>query len=142
LHARPRDLDEFARSKDFSIYLNPKRPKVRFGRDPSHPTVHFWNLASAHVASERARMASINLRPSGFRVNDHDGPPAPRSHRILGPSNLPAFEQLTSPTRPGLTVTEFRNLFSRCGNCGLVKMCDVLGSHTCREVIDLTTDEE
>ena len=72
-----------------------------------------------------------------------DGPPAPRRRRVLGPSNLPpVYQQLASPTRPGLTLSEFRNLFSRCGNCGLVKASDVFGTHKCVEVIDLTTDED
>lgn len=71
-----------------------------------------------------------------------DSPPAPRRRRVLGPSNPSAFQQLNSPTRPGLTAAEFRNLFSRCGACSLVMTRDVFPSHTCREVIDLTTDED
>jgi hypothetical protein len=72
---------------------------------------------------------------------NRDSPRAPRRPRVLKDSNT-LFQQLSSPTRPGLTVTEFRQLFMRCGNCSFVKARDAFGSHTCTEVIDLTTDED
>jgi hypothetical protein len=69
---------------------------------------------------------------------NRDGPPAPRRLRVL---DRFSFAALKSPTRPGLTATEFRQLFARCGHCGLVKASDVFVSHKCVDVIDLTTDE-
>lgn len=69
---------------------------------------------------------------------NRDGSPAPRCLHIL---DWFSFAMLKSPTLPGLTATEFYQLFARCSHCGLVKASDVFVSHKCVDVIDLTTDE-
>jgi hypothetical protein len=73
---------------------------------------------------------------------DLNDAPAP-SRQVLGLStNVDRFERLNSIVRPGLTEVDFRNLFSKCSDCGLVTTRPVFASHECRLVIDLTTDED
>jgi hypothetical protein len=43
----------------------------------------------------------------------------------------------------GLTEVEFRNLFTKCGICSLIKMREVNVFHICpAEVIDLDSDSD
>ena len=47
------------------------------------------------------------------------------------------FQQLSSMVQPGLSEIEFRNLFTKCGVCGLLKMREVFVFHLCpAEVTD------
>ena len=108
---------------------------------PISATTELINFKSRFRQSDQ--LTPTPRRVHGLFPTNGDGRPAPCRRRVLGPSNLPpAYQQLFSPTRPGLTLSEFRNLFSRCGSCGLVKTSDALGTHKCVEVIDLTTDED
>jgi hypothetical protein len=43
------------------------------------------------------------------------------------------FQRLSSMVQPGLTEIEFRNLFTKCGVCGLIKIGEVNVLHLCPE---------
>lgn len=64
------------------------------------------------------------------------------THQRRGPLKNPSndqrrFQQLSSMVQPGLSEIEFRNLFTKCGVCGLIKMREIFVFHLCpAEVTD------
>jgi len=53
------------------------------------------------------------------------------------------FQELDSMVRPGLSEREFRNLFAKCGTCGLITTHQVFSFHNCwSRAVDLTDEAE
>jgi hypothetical protein len=88
----------------------------------------------------------INLL-SGSDVADLSEPPAAiaryreQSKRLS--EDRCQFQRLNSVLQPGLTETEFRNLFTKCRYCEGIKLREVNDFHLCpAPVTDLDSEED
>jgi hypothetical protein len=101
------------------------RSKQRIAEPPLCPWHVTFLLAESDQPATPTRQGSS--QPMVIWPSCSPPPPHPRS---LQPSSCISAACPAHTSWP--YSSEFRNLFSRCGSCGLVKKSDVFGTHTCR----------
>jgi hypothetical protein len=93
----------------------------------------YWTLTDAADLNESPIVPQRKVLPESKR-------PSSSQSRVTA---WQQFQQLNSMIQPELTEIEFRNLFTKCGFCGLVTTREVNPFHYCPvEVMDRMDDSD